>query len=39
MFLRSVGCETAQGYLISKPVSAADLAEFVVRRTATRGKY
>lgn len=28
-FLRSLGCETAQGYLISKPVPPADLAAFV----------
>jgi EAL domain-containing protein (putative c-di-GMP-specific phosphodiesterase class I)/AmiR/NasT family two-component response regulator len=28
-FVRSIGCETAQGYLVSKPVSPAELATFI----------
>lgn len=31
-FLRSIGCDLAQGYLISKPVSAADLTPRLTRQ-------
>jgi diguanylate cyclase len=28
-FLREIGCDQAQGYLISKPLPVADLEEFL----------